>query len=799
MAYDAIPMELRALNQWVCWRYVANDATKMPTKIPFDPRIAQYASVTDPTTWVSFDVAVEAAQRQSYNGIGFVFTDQDPYAGIDLDKIMSQSIEIQNLHRQVFEKFDSYSEWSPSGEGLHIIVKGAVRVGRNNREKKIETYSSGRWFTFTGDVANEKPIEERNDLLQLLWADLGGKEETESVNIAAFERPQSKDDAAVYDIAMNAENGAKFCRLWNGEWQGEYPSQSEADMALVDILQYYSKNTDQITRMFLMSGLGQRDKARKRKNYVPTMVARAFDRETHMIDFSEIDNKQLSFQKVEPDVIEAESVASVVEVIEPVNAVSKFAPKNDPLQTDSPFSVPSGLLGEIARFVYSASPRPVAEASLSAAIIMLAGIVGKAYNVSSTGLNQYVLYLAPTASGKEAIASGINKLMNHLCYGVPAASGFQGPSDFASGQGLMRMISNSETKGSMFSIIGEFGLRMQNMSTDRATPSEKELQRNLLDLYMKSGKNDVYKGSAYAQKENNIKSIAAPAFSILGEGVPTSFYNTLDEKTVVSGLLPRFTIIEYTGPRVAENKFHAQAKPNDMLLRWLSDVAATSLGRIAHNQVCDVQLDHEAYLIDDEFNNECDRRINGSFRDVIKGLWSRARVKVLKLAALVAVGENHTSPVINRSNYEWAKGIVVYETKMIVGKFLNGALVGDIDNLEHEQALAILRLIDKWANLTYPYMRNVRHSHRMHRDQVFVISDIQQRMAMLSVFRRDTRKDMRQKMERALETLKSAGVLIEVNYSNPDVILKNYGMKARSIRVADYGMMMAYMNGSASD
>jgi len=207
-------------------------------------------------------------------------------------------------------------------------------------------------------------------------------------------------------------------------------------------------------------------------------------------------------------------------------------------------------------------------------------------------------------------------------------------------------------------------------------------------------------------------------------------------------------------------------------------------------------LDHETYLIDKAFNVHCDTKINTSYRDGVKFLWSRARLKCLKLAALVAVGENHTSPVINKSNYEWAKGIVVYETEMLINKFLSGSIIGDIDNLENEQALAILRLIDKWANLTYPYMRNVRHSHRMHRDQVFVISDIQQRMAMLSVFRRDTRKDMRQKMERALETLKNAGILIEVNFSHPDVILKNYGTKSRSIRIADYRLLENFMNGA---
>lgn len=74
------------------------------------------------------------------------------------------------------------------------------------------------------------------------------------------------------------------------------------------------------------------------------------------------------------------------------------------------YSVPPGLVGEIAQFIYAQAPRPVPEIALAGALGMVAGIAGRAYNVSGTGLNQYTLLLAPTGTGKEAIASGIDKL-----------------------------------------------------------------------------------------------------------------------------------------------------------------------------------------------------------------------------------------------------------------------------------------------------------------------------------------------------------------------------------------------------
>ncbi|WBF76964.1 hypothetical protein PSV3_00262 [Septimatrevirus PSV33] len=86
------------------------------------------------------------------------------------------------------------------------------------------------------------------------------------------------------------------------------------------------------------------------------------------------------------------------------------------------YSVPPGLVGEIAQYIYAQAPRPVPEIALAGALGLVAGIVGRAYNISGTGLNQYVLLLAPTGTGKEAIASGIDKLMAQVIRTVPAAS-----------------------------------------------------------------------------------------------------------------------------------------------------------------------------------------------------------------------------------------------------------------------------------------------------------------------------------------------------------------------------------------
>ena len=140
-----------------------------------------------------------------------------------------------------------------------------------------------------------------------------------------------------------------------------------------------------------------------------------------------------------------------------------LTPFADPVS--EPFSYPPGLIGEIARYAYAAAIRPVHEIALAGAIATLAGIVGRQYNISSTGLNLYILLLARTGTGKESIASAIDRLFAEVHKTVPAAETFLGPSRFASGQALNKRF---QKQPCFVSILGEFGDTMKRLSGPRA-------------------------------------------------------------------------------------------------------------------------------------------------------------------------------------------------------------------------------------------------------------------------------------------------------------------------------------------
>lgn len=766
MGYDLIPHEIRYYHQWCVWKY-EHDLNGELKKIPLTPN-GSPCSVSNPATWSSFDDCVKAALSNStiLAGIGFVFSD-DPYAGIDLDKIMQQQENIQNAHRKVFEHFHSYSEWSPSGTGIHIIVKGRVPLGRNCRAMASEVYSQGRFFTFTGDVIKQLPIIEYQESLMQLWAELGQRDSSNSNpgNIIQFETPQLQEDLDIYQLAVNAKNSEKFKKLWDGYWQNDYRSQSEADFALVNILQFYTKNIEQIGRMFLLSGLGQRDKARKRfGQYVIPMIQRAFNREIKLIDFSSLNEK-----------IVAPPIPVMPREISP----------------DFQMDFPPGLMGEIANFIFNSAPRPVREASIAAAIILMAGVAGKAFNVSQTGLNQYILYISEPSSGKEQIASGISKLFSQIELRVPDAERFKGPATFSSGTGLLRRLVEDGSLKSMFCVTGEMGVRLQSMCAANASSAERDLKAAILDLYQKSGKTDSFDGRAYASRDNNISKIRAPAFSILGEGSPATFYPIMDESIVMDGLLPRFIVIEYKGNRVPDNKFRKTYMAQQDFINRVCDLFAASIQRIRSDAIYDIELNEEAAKLDSDLDVYCDNFVNKSPSSIVKYTYGRVRLKVLKLAALVAVGCDINMPTITEQHYLWAKKLILHETEQIMAKFANGEVSASNNKLEYEQFKAVINYMRNVlaSKLTMTYLKT---NLAMLEAGIVAVSDLQQRMCHLAVFTKDTNRDMKHKLNRAFETAKDAGILVDMDWRLPENNLGNFNFRGRCVKVIDFNALIRY-------
>jgi putative DNA primase/helicase len=142
---ENIPEQLKARPQWVVWKAVGDK----PDKVPYSARTDRRASSTDLLTWSTFEEALGAYQKDEYAGLGFVFSSADPYTGIDMDRCVDEDGKIALWALEKARYFNSYTELSATGTGLHIIVCGDVS---NRRKGNIEVYSSKRFFTVTGHV-----------------------------------------------------------------------------------------------------------------------------------------------------------------------------------------------------------------------------------------------------------------------------------------------------------------------------------------------------------------------------------------------------------------------------------------------------------------------------------------------------------------------------------------------------------------------------------------------------------------------------------------------------------------------
>ncbi|MGH3085706.1 MAG: hypothetical protein ACRDSJ_00125 [Rubrobacteraceae bacterium] len=133
-------MRPRDLKQWVCWRSEERGGRK--TKIPCSPRSGSRARCDDPATWGTFAEAREAVRERSCDGVGFVFTADDPFCGVDLDGCVDPaSGKVEPWAKEIVDHLDSYTEVSPSGTGLHIIVHAKIPEGRpGNRKDNVEIY-----------------------------------------------------------------------------------------------------------------------------------------------------------------------------------------------------------------------------------------------------------------------------------------------------------------------------------------------------------------------------------------------------------------------------------------------------------------------------------------------------------------------------------------------------------------------------------------------------------------------------------------------------------------------------------
>jgi putative DNA primase/helicase len=254
---DSIPANLVDADQWVNWR--AEPDPNRPGKIrktPKNARNGRNAQSTNPATWSTFETAVKRAGTGM--GIGFCLDpDRVALIAIDLDHCI-QDGHITPAAWRMVQMCNSYTEVTPSGEGLRIIMRGLLPAAHVDHAAGIEIYTAGRYITVTGDTLTATPgaINDAPPAFYA-WYDDNHRRPQERPP-AAQGRPHAPlqlDDAQLIERAQSAANGAKFTRLWTGDANG-YASTSEADFALATLLAWWTQSdAGRVARLLCQSGL----------------------------------------------------------------------------------------------------------------------------------------------------------------------------------------------------------------------------------------------------------------------------------------------------------------------------------------------------------------------------------------------------------------------------------------------------------------------------------------------------------------------------------------------------------------
>ena len=267
--FENFPEDLKAFPQWVVWKAVPTtdqQGNSKIDKIPINPKTGAHAKAGNPGTWGTFDQAREWYELNRGKphgegrvaGVGFELHKDDPFSGVDLDKCKNGIPGLEPWAAELIEALKTYTEISPSGTGIRAIARGKLPPGRR-KEGKIEMYDSGRFLTITGHILRPDlaRIEDRVEELRAVHAKAfqNRKKASNSASQSANDERVNIDELFILKHAPQAKNGARFKTLWKGDFSA-YPSQSEADLALCNMLAFWTrKHAAMMDSLFRQSGL----------------------------------------------------------------------------------------------------------------------------------------------------------------------------------------------------------------------------------------------------------------------------------------------------------------------------------------------------------------------------------------------------------------------------------------------------------------------------------------------------------------------------------------------------------------
>ena len=330
-------------------------------------------------------------------------------------------------------------------------------------------------------------------------------------------------------------------------------------------------------------------------------------------------------------------------------------------------------------------------------------------------------------------------------------------SDIVSGPALQKAVIANPC---FVNVTSEFGHKLNMIAnTKQPDSAAMSLRRIMTILFSKSGVDGVTGGIKYSDATKSVESVEGVAYSLIGETTPATFFELLTPSMMADGFMSRFAVVEYSGERPTENRLSKQYKTmSKESLRGLQNLIWHALNPSPHKRPAEVPCSFDAGGMLEDFSYECDENIVAAGdNDSVRQMWSRAHLKVLKIAALLAVADAGPKGSLHACVEEEHAGWAIDFIRRDIDTFRTRLDSGDVGTDDDARESKLLSLATKFLS-TKPgeLPESFKKFEHLRAAAVIPRKYFQQMTSQLPAFR-NHRLQSTKALNEALESLVKAG------------------------------------------
>jgi len=613
---DNIPEELKVQDRWVCYKATPRAKGKV-NKIPKKPiNPLSNASTKNKSDWGTFNEAYNAYENTDLNGIGFVITNLSNCIFMDLDNCVSSKNEIKPWAQEIITKANSYTELSPSGRGLRIILKGKLPgVDFNNHKQGVEMYggSSSRYLTITGhriinSPKNLRKVNQKNiSSIYNQYKTSASKTTNKTVPIPNIDSIKSFKDIKRLGLHKHIED-----YLLNEDASAYGDDCSAALMGAAKTL-YNMDLTDSEVISILSNSVGAMN----------TAARRGGGDKDNCIDWIW---KYTCLKARNPGQAESQEIAPAVVQTE----------ITDSSIPNSKMFNPRGILSLIYNYILQSCIYPQPIFALAATISIASLLIGNKYKTAD-GIygNLYIFSIGGTGSGKDAPQKVAKKIAQECNLHFHVADGI------GSGPGIEDYLECMDNPLALF-LIDEIGRMLQKLS--KPNGDEHGVISTLLKLY--TATSSFYGLRVKAGKEHKI--ISNPYTCLHGSTTSGAIESSLSSTDTEAGWIGR--MLFFNSKELRPQKKDINPHPDDLL-----EISKFSQNISLMKDKNNVPYNDAAKKLFNTYTEKTDEYLRSKNIHPIERSSSVRMVEMAKkLALLSAVGRNPKKPMINVRDARWA-------------------------------------------------------------------------------------------------------------------------------------------------